>query len=65
MDARSLGDVDDDLDVGIVVVIRAAGHLDVLVGHANVVGVDTVRHFLRDLVRPKLARRTASPLVWP
>lgn len=40
VDAGALCDVDDDVDVGVVVVVRASGHLDVLVGHPNVVGVD-------------------------
>lgn len=39
MDVHALGNIHNQLDVGIVVVIRAAGHLDVVVGHANVVGV--------------------------
>ena len=40
VNSGALGNVDDEVDVGIVVVVGAAGHLDVLVGHADVVGVD-------------------------
>lgn len=40
VNARALRNIDNDVDVGIIVVVGATGHLDVLVGHANVVGVD-------------------------
>lgn len=39
MDVHALGNVDNQLDVGIVVVICAAGDFDVVVSHSNVVGV--------------------------
>ncbi|KAH6606987.1 hypothetical protein Trco_006140 [Trichoderma cornu-damae] len=39
MDVHALGNVHNQLDVGIVVVICAAGDLDVVVRHSNVVGV--------------------------
>lgn len=39
MNIHALGNVDNELDVGVVVVVCAAGDLDIVVGHANVVGV--------------------------
>lgn len=39
VDIRALGDINNQLDVGVVVVVGAAGDLDVVVGHADVVGV--------------------------
>lgn len=38
--ACALGHVDDEIDIGVVVVVAAAGNFDVLVGHADVVGID-------------------------
>jgi hypothetical protein len=38
--AGSLSDVDDNIDVRVVVVVRPSGYFDVLVGHSDVVGVD-------------------------
>lgn len=40
MNSSALGNVDNDIDVGVVVVVGSTGDLDVLVSHANVVGVD-------------------------
>lgn len=40
VNAGSLSDIDDEVDVSVVVVVRATGYLDVLVGHADVVGID-------------------------
>ena len=40
MDTGTLGDIDDNVDVRVVVVVRASGNLDVLVRHPDVVGVD-------------------------
>lgn len=37
--AHALGNVDDKLDIGIVVVVCATRNLDVMVGHPDVVGV--------------------------
>ncbi|PNY27761.1 Uncharacterized protein TCAP_02317 [Tolypocladium capitatum] len=39
VDVHTLGNVDNQLDVGVVVVVGAARDLDVVVGHADVVGV--------------------------
>ena len=39
MNAHTLGNIDDELDVGVVVVVGATGDLDVLVRHADVVCV--------------------------
>lgn len=39
MHTGALGDIDNEVDVGVVVVVGTAGHLDVLVGHANVIGI--------------------------
>lgn len=39
VDIHALSNVDNELDVGVVVVVGAAGNLDIVVGHANVVGV--------------------------
>lgn len=36
----AFGNVDDEIDIGVVVVVGAAGNLNVLVGHANVLGID-------------------------
>lgn len=40
VDTCPLGDVNDEVDVGVVVVVGAAGNLDEAVSHADVVGVD-------------------------
>jgi hypothetical protein len=40
MHTGPLSNVDNDVDVGVVVVVGSTGHFDVLVGHADVVGVD-------------------------
>lgn len=39
VDIHSLGDIQNELDVGIVVVICAAGNLDVVVCHSDVICV--------------------------
>lgn len=39
VDIHALGNVDNQLDVGVIVVVGAAGDLDVVVGHANIVGI--------------------------
>jgi hypothetical protein len=39
MDVHALGNIHNQLDVGIVVVVCAAGNLDVVVGHSNVLCV--------------------------
>jgi hypothetical protein len=39
VDVHTLSDIDNQLDIGVVVVIGASGNFDVVVGHANVVGV--------------------------
>lgn len=40
MHTGTLSNVDNDVDVRVVIVVGSTGHFDVLVGHADVVGVD-------------------------
>ncbi len=39
MDVHALGNVDDELDIGVVVVVCATGDLDVVVRHPDVIGI--------------------------
>lgn len=40
MYTSTFSNVDDQVNIGIVVVVRSTGHLDVLVGHTNVLSID-------------------------
>jgi hypothetical protein len=40
MNSSPLCDIDNDIYIRVVVVVRSSGDLDVLVGHANVVCID-------------------------
>ena len=39
MNTGTLGNIDDDVDVSVVVVIRATGDFNVAICHANVLGI--------------------------
>jgi len=41
VDSSALRDIDNEVDVGIVVVVASSWHFDISVGHSDVLGVDT------------------------
>jgi hypothetical protein len=62
---HALRHVDNQLDVGVVVVVGPARHLDVLVGHANVLGVGLQvlgRRHDGELDGALIAKRLVRPL---
>lgn len=40
VNARAFSDIDNEIDVGVVVIVGSSWYFDVPIGHANVVGVD-------------------------
>jgi hypothetical protein len=38
--SSTFSDIDNDIDVGVIVVVRSSRNFNVLIGHPNVVGVD-------------------------
>ena len=65
MHVHALRHVDNQLDVGVVVVVGSAGHLDVLVGHPDVLGVGLQvlgRRHDGELDGALIAKRLVRPL---
>jgi hypothetical protein len=60
MSSNTLGNIDNQLNVGVIVVVGAAGDFDVLIRHANVLGIDA------QILRPTMHRvyRTRGR-TWP
>jgi hypothetical protein len=64
MDVHPFGDIDDQLDIGIVVVVRATGHFHVLIRHSDVVCIRLQifwRGHHRELDGPFVAERLVGP----
>lgn len=65
MYVHPLSNIDNQVDVGIVVVVGSPGYLDILVGHSNVVGVRGQvfrRGHGHELDGPLIAKCLVSPL---